>query len=271
MSAITPEKASLVLVEQNGPVRRLTMNGPKGRNLLTEEMMASLILELERAGQDECTRVIILAANGPVFCGGYNLNDFTAHRSDSDGGKHFFARITRTSVALMQTIINIPKMVIAEVQGPAYAAGCQLVATCDLVIAVNEATFRTPGVDIGVFGTTAMVALTRLIPPKQAMEMLITGEPIDAHTAKSYGLVNRVVPLEYLQTAVDKYASEIANKSSDAIKFGKETFYRQADMTLNEAYDLASHVMTENLLHADAKEGISAYLEKRDPVWPSKK
>lgn len=258
-----------VLVQQTGPARRLIMNRPKSRNALSEEMMAALMLELERATQDAGTRIIVIAANGPVFCAGHNLKELTAHRSDDDKGAAYFSMIMETCSRLMQAIVNCPKLVIAEVQGTATAAGCQLVATCDLAITVNEANFCTPGVNIGLFCSTPMVALTRNVPRKQAMEMLVTGEEIDAHTAKAYGLVNRVVPKDYLTRTVDRYAEEIAKKSGEALKFGKETFYRQAELPLDQAYALAARVMTENMLAADAEEGICAFIEKRQPEWPS--
>ena len=269
--AATPIQEDAVLIEQVGPIRRLIMNRPKSRNALSEEMMKALTNALEDAGQDHDTRVIVLAANGPVFCAGHNLKELTAHRSDRDGGRHYYAQILRTCASLMQSIVNLPKLVIAEIQGTATAAGCQLAATCDLAICVNEASFCTPGVNIGLFCSTPMVALTRAVPKKQAMEMLVTGEEIDAHTAKAYGIVNRVVPKEYLRAVVDKYATEIAAKSQTALKFGKETFYRQAEMNLTDAYDLATLVMTENMLAADAEEGIGAFIDKRHPDWPSLK
>ncbi len=260
-----------VLVEQNGPTRRLIMNRPKSRNALSEEMMASLMLELERANQDDATRIVVIAANGPVFCAGHNLKELTAHRADEDKGAAYFEMIMKTCATLMQSIVNSPKLVIAEVQGTATAAGCQLVATCDLAITVNEANFCTPGVNIGLFCSTPMVALTRNVPRKQAMEMLVTGEEIDAHTAKAYGIVNRVVPIDYLRMTVDRYAEEIAKKSAQALKFGKETFYQQAELPLADAYELAAKVMTENMLAADAEEGICAFIEKRPADWPSLK
>lgn len=257
-----------VVIEQKGPTRRLIMNRPKSRNALSEEMMAALSLELERANQDDSVRLIVIAANGPVFCAGHNLKELTAHRSDDDGGRAYFAMIMETCSRLMQQISNLPKLVIAQVQGTATAAGCQLVATCDLAITVNEANFCTPGVNIGLFCSTPMVALTRNVPKKQAMEMLVTGEEIDAHTAKAYGLVNRVVPMDYLPLVVDRYCEEIAAKSPMALKFGKEIFNQQAELPLKDAYELAAKVMTENMMAADAKEGIGAFIDKRKPEWP---
>ena len=271
MTATNADQEAAVLVEQVGSIRRLIMNRPKSRNALSEDMMQALSEELENANNDAATRVIVLAANGPVFCAGHNLKELTARRSDPDNGRHYFALIMRTCATLMQSIVNLPKIVIAEVQGTATAAGCQLVASCDLAICVNEANFCTPGVNIGLFCSTPMVALTRAVPRKQAMEMLVTGQEIDAHTAKAYGIVNRVVPQDYLRIVVDKYAIEIAKKSAQALKFGKETFNRQAEMTLADAYDLAALVMTENMLAEDSEEGIDAFLNKREPDWPSLK
>ena len=271
MADATPVDEPAVLVEQKGTTRRLIMNRPKSRNALSEEMMAALLLELERAKRDEATRIIVLAAKGPVFCAGHHLKELTSHRDDADKGRAYYGIIMKTCSELMQTIVNCPKIVIGEIQGTATAAGCQLVASCDLAICVNEANFCTPGVNIGLFCSTPMVALTRNVPRKQAMEMLVTGEEIDAHTAKAYGIVNRVVPKDYLTMVVDKYASEIAAKSAHALKFGKETFYRQLELPLNEAYDLAAQVMTDNMLAADAEEGICAFIEKRHPDWPSLK
>ncbi|MCV6546649.1 MAG: enoyl-CoA hydratase [Cohaesibacter sp.] len=258
---------AIILTEQIGPTRRLIMNRSQSRNALSDDMMTALSLALERANQDEATRLIVIAANGPVFCAGHNLKELTAHRTDNDGGKAYFAMIMDTCSKLMQQIVTCPKLVIAEVQGTATAAGCQLVASCDLAITVNEANFCTPGVNIGLFCSTPMVALTRNVPRKQAMEMLVTGEEIDAHTAKAYGLVNRVVPKDYLRLVVDRYCEEIAKKSPAALKFGKEIFHQQAEMPLANAYDLAAKVMTENMMDADAKEGIAAFIEKRKADW----
>ncbi|WP_321449858.1 enoyl-CoA hydratase [uncultured Cohaesibacter sp.] len=260
-----------LLTEQVGPVRRLIMNRPKSRNALSEEMITALDTALDKAESDAQTRVIVLAANGPVYSAGHDLKELNSHRNDADKGEAFFGRIFTSCSALMQKIQTLSKIVIAEIQGTATAAGCQLVASCDLAITVNEADFGTPGINIGLFCTGPGVALTRSVPRKQAMELLVTGEMIDAHTAKAYGIVNRVVPKDYLRIVVDKYAIEIANKSAEALTFGKRAVYRQDEMPLADAYALATDVMTNNLLADDAVEGVNAFIEKRKPDWPSLK
>ena len=269
-TGVTHQEDTL-LTEQVGPVRRLIMNRPKSRNALSEEMINALSVAIDQAEADQETRVIVLAANGTVFSAGHDLKELNSHRNDADKGEAFFNRIFTACSELMQKIQTISKIVIAEIQGTATAAGCQLVASCDLAIAVNEADFGTPGVNIGLFCTGPGVALTRSVPRKQAMELLVTGEMIDAHTAKAYGIVNRVVPKDYLRIVVDKYAIEIAGKSAQALTFGKQAIYRQDEMTLADAYALATDVMKNNLLADDAIEGVNAFIEKRKPDWPSLK
>ena len=210
-TGVTHQEDTL-LTEQVGPVRRLIMNRPKSRNALSEEMINALSAAIDQAEADQETRVIVLAANGTVFSAGHDLKELNSHRNDADKGEAFFNRIFTACSELMQKIQTISKIVIAEIQGTATAAGCQLVASCDLAIAVNEADFGTPGVNIGLFCTGPGVALTRSVPRKQAMELLVTGEMIDAHTAKAYGIVNRVVPKDYLRIVVDKYAIEIGGQ-----------------------------------------------------------
>ncbi|WP_319495965.1 enoyl-CoA hydratase [uncultured Cohaesibacter sp.] len=271
MSIATLSPEALVLTEQVGTIRRLIMNRAKARNALSLDMMTTLIDELTAAEADAATRVVVLAANGPAFSAGHDLKELNAHRNDPDKGKAFFDETFKTCATLMQTIQGISKIVVAEIQGTAAAAGCQLAAACDLAITVNEAEFGTPGINIGLFCTGPGVELTRSVPRKQALELLITGEMIDAHTAKAYGIVNRVVPKEYLRIVVDKYAMEIAGKSAQALSFGKSAIYRQDEMTVADAYDLAAGVMTDNLLADDAVEGIQAFLEKRKADWPSLK
>jgi enoyl-CoA hydratase/carnithine racemase len=191
----------------------------------------------------------------------------TAHRNDADRGRASFTRIMTACSAMMQAIVKLPKPVIAAVQGVATAAGCQLVASCDLAIASEQATFATPGVDIGLFCSTPMVALTRNVPRKHAMHMLLTGEPLTAEEARQIGLINRVVPYGTERAAAVALAEQIASKSSHTIKVGKEAFYRQAELNLADAYHYASQVMAENMMAADAEEGIGAFLEKRKPEW----
>ncbi|BDA84097.1 enoyl-CoA hydratase [Aureimonas sp. SA4125] len=255
-----------VSVERAGGMHRIRLSSPP-TNALSMAMMDALMKALAEAADDPDCRVVVIAAAGRVFSAGHDLKEMTAHRADEDGGRAFFEATMRRCAELMQAIVRHPRPVIAEVAGLATAAGCQLVASCDLAIASEEAAFCTPGVNIGLFCSTPMVALSRNMSPKHAMEMLLTGETIDARSARDFGLVNRVVPPEYLATVVDKYADTIASKSSLTVKTGKEAFYRQAEMGLAEAYDYAAGVMVENLLARDAGEGIAAFLGKRKPVW----
>ena len=254
-------------VASDGAVLRLTLSRPPA-NALSIGLMDVLQAELDRARDSAETHVIVIAgASQKVFCAGHDLKEMTAHRADADGGRAFFELTMAKCSALMQSIVTHPKPVIAAVDGLATAAGLQLVASCDLAIASNQATFCTPGVNIGLFCSTPMVALSRNVSRKQAMEMLLTGETIDASTAREFGLVNRVVPREYLNQVVSRYAQTIAAKSAWTLKTGKEAFYRQFDMPLGEAYEYASRVMVENMMAADAEEGIGAFIEKRAPIW----
>ena len=212
--------------------------------------------------------MIVLAADGSAFCAGHDLKEMTALRSRPDKGRAAFAAIFAQCSKLMQTIVRHPKPVIAQVQGIATAAGCQLVSSCDLVVASSAAQFATPGVNIGLFCSTPMVALSRNVSRKHAMEMLLTGDMISAEEAVKFGLVNRVVAPDLLVPETMKLAELVASKPRSTMKIGKEAFYRQLEMPLGEAYDYASCVMTENMLHAESSEGICAFLEKREPDWP---
>lgn len=247
-------------------VLRLVLANPPA-NALSLDTMAALQERLDAARDDAAVRVIVLAASGKLFCAGHDLKEMTAHRADADRGRGFFELTMSRCSALMQTIVRHPKPVIAEVDGVAMAAGLQLVASCDLAIASDQSSFSTPGVNIGLFCSTPMVALSRNVSRKQAMEMLLTGETIDAITARDFGLVNRVVPREYLNQIVGKYAQTIVSKSPLTLKIGKEAFYAQAEMGLAEAYDHAARTMVENMLAKDAEEGIGAFIEKREPMW----
>ena len=257
---------ALVTADLADGILRLTLNNPPA-NVLSIALMETLSAELDRAGADRQVRVVIIAAAGKLFSAGHDLKEMTAHRGDADRGRAFFERTMRLCAALMLKITHLPKPVIAEIDGLATAAGCQLVASCDLAICTDTSAFCTPGVNIGLFCSTPMVAVSRAAHRKQAMEMLLTGETIDASTAKDFGLVNRIVPKQYLTQVVNKYASVIAGKSPLTLKIGKEAFYRQIDMPLEEAYDYAANVMVENMLARDAEEGIGAFLEKRHPEW----
>jgi enoyl-CoA hydratase/carnithine racemase len=258
--------AGPVLTSRDKGVLRLTLNNPPA-NALSIALMEALMAELTAAAEDPEVRVVVLSAAGKLFSAGHDLKEMTAHRADSDRGRGFFEKTMRLCADLMLAITHLPKPVIAEVDGLATAAGCQLVASCDLAICTDTSAFCTPGVNIGLFCSTPMVAVSRAAHRKQAMEMLLTGETIDASTAKDFGLVNRIVPKQYLAQVVDKYAAIIASKSPLTLKIGKEAFYRQIEMPLEEAYDYAARVMVENMLARDAAEGIGAFLDKRHPTW----
>jgi enoyl-CoA hydratase/carnithine racemase len=260
--AVTGDNAPVLIEERADGVLRLVMNRPAQRNALSVALMSALQEALERAAADTSCRVVIIAGAGPAFCAGHDLRELR-----SDNRREAFERIFAQCSALMLQIVRLPKPVIAEVHGIATAAGCQLVATCDLAIAAADARFATPGVNIGLFCSTPMVALSRAVGRKPAMEMLLTGELIDAATAKALGLVNRVVPAEQLSAATTALAKQIASKSAFTVKIGKEAFYRQAELRLDDAYRYAAEVMTTNMLAQDAAEGIDAFLEKRPPVW----
>ena len=258
--------SSLVRSEQQGAVLRLTLDNPPA-NALSIAAMESLQAELGAAAADPSVHVIILAAAGKLFSGGHDLKQMASHRGDADRGRAFFEHTFAMCSRLMRSIVEHPRPVIAEVDGIATAAGCQLVASCDLAIASDRSRFGVNGIDVGLFCTTPSVALTRAIALKPAMEMLLTGEMIDATTAREVGLVNRVVPAAELTYAVSACARTIAAKSPIAVTLGKRAVYRQAGLGLADAYERASAVMVENMLSADAEEGIAAFLEKRQPVW----
>lgn len=248
-------------------ILRLTLNDIARRNALSEAMLTALGTAFAEAGADSAVRVIVIAANGPAFCAGHDLKEMTAGRADADRGRAYFTRILTRCSAVMQGIVACPKPVIAEVTGIATAAGCQLVASCDLAIAADTAQFSTPGVHIGLFCSTPMVALSRNVANKHAMEMLLTGDMTSAARAAEIGLVNRCVSPDDLQGAVMAMARKIASKSSMTLATGKRTFYAQAEMPLDEAYDFASRVMVDNMLTRDAEEGIGAFIGKRAPRW----
>lgn len=268
--AEAPQHQPILLRETAGSIALLTLNRPAARNSLSEGLIGELHAALSDIGADKSIRAVVLAANGPAFCAGHDLKELTARRTDADRGRAYFAQIMNACSAMMQAIVHLPKPVVASVQGIATAAGCQLVASCDLAVASEAAAFATPGVDIGLFCSTPMVALSRNVPRKQAMEMLLTGEPVSAATAQSIGLVNRVVPAGNERDAAIALAQKVALKSAYTVKLGKEAFYRQAEMNLADAYRFAAEVMTENMMARDAEEGIGAFIEKRDPKWQDK-
>lgn len=264
-----PTTQPLVLAAQDGAVLRLTLNRASARNALSEALMTALKTALDEAVANKTARAIVLAAEGPAFSSGHDLKEMTARRKDGDGGKSAYAALFAQCSNLMQTIVRHPKPVIAQVQGIATAAGCQLVASCDLAVASSTARFATPGVNIGLFCSTPMVALSRNVSRKHAMEMLLTGEMISAAEAQRIGLVNRVVAPEALEAETLALARLVGSKPRTTVKIGKEAFYRQLEMGLSDAYDYASRVMTENMLAAEAEEGIGAFVEKREPKWPT--
>jgi enoyl-CoA hydratase/carnithine racemase len=255
-------------VEQRAGGLLLTLARPEQRNTLSEAMLAALQAAIDRAAEDWSVRSVVIAAKGKAFCAGHDLKELTAHRRDADGGRAYFELLMRQCAKLMRSIVRCPKPVIAAVQGTAQAAGCQLVATCDLAVAAEEATFCTPGVNIGLFCSTPMVALARNVSRKRAMEMLLLGELLPARQAAEYGLVNRVVPADRVLQEALALAQAIASKPAVTLAIGKEAFYRQIEMGLGEAYDYAAGVMVQNMMHAESEEGIGAFIEKRTPVWP---
>jgi len=259
---------ALVGVERDVAVLRLTLDNPPA-NVLSVAITESLQAELDAARDDRSVHVVIIAAAGKLFSAGHDLKEMTAHRADADRGRAFFEHTFALCSRLMQSIVSLPQPVIAEIDGIATAAGCQLVASCDLAIASNSSKFGVNGIDVGLFCTTPAVALTRNVNRKRAMEMLLTGEMIGAATAVEFGLVNRVVPRESLSEAVSECADIIAAKSAHAVRLGKKAVNAQAGLSLAEAYEQTSRVMVENMLATDAKEGIGAFFEKRAPKWPS--
>ena len=254
--------ATLVTRRDDGGVRTLTLNRPGDRNALSLAMIAALRAELAAIRDDAGVQAVVLAAAGPVFCAGHDLKEL---RSRNDPG--WIAEIFKSCSEMMLQITRLPQPVIARVHGTATAAGCQLVATADLAVAADTATFATPGVNIGLFCSTPMVALSRNVSRKHAMEMLLTGAPISAARAAEIGLINRAVPAAQLDTVVAEFTDAIMRKSSRVLSIGKRAFYEQAELPLAEAYTHTSAVMARNMMEPDAREGIDAFIEKRDPVW----
>ncbi|MSO66195.1 MAG: enoyl-CoA hydratase [Alphaproteobacteria bacterium] len=251
-----------LLRQDHDGVATLTLNRPEARNSLNRALLDALDQELATIAGQPAIRVVVLAGAGPAFCAGHDLKEM---RASNDAA--YLRRLFRQCGGVMQRIVALPQPVIARVHGVATAAGCQLVATCDLAVAARSARFATPGVNIGLFCSTPMVALSRVVERKRALEMLYTGEMIDAETAARYGLVNRVVADAELDAATLALATTITAKSAAVVALGKSAFYRQADLPLAEAYALTAEVMTENMLMHDATEGIDAFLAKRSPRW----
>jgi enoyl-CoA hydratase/carnithine racemase len=250
-----------ILFEQDGPIASVTMNRPEKRNALSLDHMQELIDCLKAIGKGKEVQIVVLAGNGPAFCAGHDLSEMVGRDPD------FYRHLFDVCCELMETIQEIPQPVIAQVHGVATAAGCQLAATCDLVVASEEARFATPGVKIGLFCSTPMVALSRSVGQKKSMEMLLTGEFISAEEALAEGLVNKVVPAEELGSQTRALAEKIAEASPLVVGVGKQAFYRQLDMSTEQAYAYTKEVMSFNASFADAQEGICAFLEKRKPEW----
>ena len=269
-AARTAASEPVLLRETSGPIALVTLNRPAARNSLSEALINALSDAFTVIGADKAIRAVVLTASGPAFCAGHDLKELSARRTDPDGGRAYFAHIMTTCSAMMQQIVHLPQPVIAAVQGIATAAGCQLVASCDLAISSSAAKFGTPGVDIGLFCSTPMVALSRNIARKHAMETLLTGDMFSAEDAARIGLVNRVVAPGAEREEALKLARKIASKSQHVLKIGKEAFYRQLELPLADAYRYASQVMTQNMMARDAEEGICAFIEKRTPKWEDK-
>ncbi|MBX9684089.1 MAG: enoyl-CoA hydratase [Hyphomicrobium sp.] len=267
LSYATADQQLVLRSSPEAGVACVTLNRPASRNALSSALIRELTQAITELGGDRSCAVIIIAANGPVFCSGHDLKELTHHRRDDDLGQAFFQDTMRACSTMMQAIVACPKPVIAAVQGMATAAGCQLVASADLAIAAESASFATPGVNIGLFCSTPMVALSRNVPRKVAMEMLLLGEAMSAEHAVASGLINRAVPIEDVMATALSFARRIAAKSQPTVAIGKAAFYRQIEVPLTQAYDDATRVMVANMLAVDAREGIGAFLEKRSPNW----
>lgn len=263
---IRTDATPLLRVDDTG-IAVLTLNRPSARNSLSEALLMAMANELSAIALDPSVRVVVLTGNGPVFSAGHDLKELNSRQSDADRGRAYLAHIMGLCSAVMQQIVRLPQPVIAAVQGTATAAGCQLVASCDLAIASAAARFATPGVNIGLFCSTPAVALSRNVATKHAMELLLTGDAIVAEDAARMGLINRVVPAGTERDEALALARKIAAKSRHIVKIGKEAFYRQIDMDLTQAYEYAAEVMVENMMARDAAEGISAFIEKRAAHW----
>ena len=258
---------NLVKFDLSENILYLTLNNSEHQNTLSEEMIDELDYHFQKASNNPDVKVIILSSTGSVFCAGHNLKELHAKRSQSDKGESYYKRIFEKCSALMMNIVNNNKPVIASIDGVATAAGCQLVASCDLAYATENSKFATPGVNIGLFCSTPMVALSRAVNKKASMEMLLTGDLIQPNKAKEIGLINDIFTSQELNTKVLNIAKKIATKSKHTLKVGKDAFYKQKEMKIEDAYKYASSVMVDNILNDDAEEGIEAFIEKRKPIW----
>ena len=259
--------ADLVKSKLQNKVLHIKLNNPQHQNTLSEDMIKQLDDKLQQGSEDNSVKVIILSSTGPVFCAGHNLKDLNFQRSELDKGKSYYDKIFKNCSILMMNITKNHKPIIAAIDGVATAAGCQLIASCDLAYSSDKARFATPGVNIGLFCSTPMVPLSRNVSKKAAMEMLLTGDLIDANKARQIGLINDVFSSDQLMQKVLEVAQKISSKSMKTLKIGKKAFYKQQEMSLQDAYDFTSTVMVENMLNSDSEEGINAFLDKRKPIW----
>ena len=259
--------SDLIIEDLKDSILKITLNNPSQQNTLSLDFINDLKKIIDKADKNDEVKVIILSSSGKVFSAGHNLKEIKFHRDDNDQGLQFFTTLINSCSDLMIKIINNSKPIIAEVSGIATAAGCQLVASCDLAYASENSKFATPGVNIGLFCSTPMVALSRVVKSKHSMEMLLTGDFIDANKAKNIGLINNYFSEDSLVDEIRQMANKIANKSSQTVKIGKKAFYNQAQMKTDDAYKYASEVMIENMMNQDSDEGISAFLEKRESDW----
>tara|TARA_Y200000002_G_scaffold338585_1_gene308034 strand:+ start:66 stop:851 length:786 start_codon:yes stop_codon:yes gene_type:complete len=259
--------SDLIIEDLKDSILKITLNNPSQQNTLSLDFINDLKKIIDKADKNDEVKVIILSSSGKVFSAGHNLKEIKSHREDKDQGLQFFTTLINSCSDLMIKIINNSKPIIAEVSGIATAAGCQLVASCDLAYASENSKFATPGVNIGLFCSTPMVALSRVVKSKHSMEMLLTGDFIDANKAKNIGLINNYFSEDSLVDEIRQMANKIANKSSQTVKIGKKAFYNQAQMKTDDAYKYASEIMIENMMNQDSDEGISAFLEKREPNW----
>ena len=259
--------SDLIIEDFKDSILKITLNNPSQHNTLSLDFINDLKKIIDKADKNDEVKVIILSSSGKVFSAGHNLKEIKSHREDKDQGLQFFTILINSCSDLMIKIINNSKPIIAEVSGIATAAGCQLVASCDLAYASENSKFATPGVNIGLFCSTPMVALSRVVKSKHSMEMLLTGDFIDANKAKYIGLINNYFSEDSLVDEIRQMANKIANKSSQTVKIGKKAFYNQAQMKTDDAYKYASEIMIENMMNQDSDEGISAFLEKREPNW----
>ena len=259
--------SDLIIENLKDSILKISLNNPSQQNTLSLDFINDLKKIIDKADKNDEVKVIILSSSGKVFSAGHNLKEIKSHREDKDQGLQFFTTLINSCSDLMIKIINNSKPIIAEVSGIATAAGCQLVASCDLAYASENSKFATPGVNIGLFCSTPMVALSRVVKSKHSMEMLLTGDFIDANKAKNIGLINNYFSEDSLVDEIRQMANKIANKSSQTVKIGKKAFYNQAQMKTDDAYKYASEIMIENMMNQDSDEGISAFLEKREPNW----